>query len=62
MAKYGDKRDYRKIDIYVDGKYVATTTWSKTLREAKARFFAGDKDIIGIPCVHIDAIQCSFRR
>lgn len=37
---YGDKRDYRKIDIYRKGtkvtppKYIASTTWSKTCREA----------------------------
>jgi uncharacterized protein YabE (DUF348 family) len=27
-----------KIDIYVDGKYVVSTTWAKTNREAKERF------------------------
>lgn len=43
---YGNKRDYRKIDIYTmspsTGKwqYVATTTWAKTCREAVARFKA----------------------
>lgn len=31
---YGDKRDYPKIHIYVNGSYVATTTWAKTCREA----------------------------
>ncbi len=35
---YGDKRDYRKIEIFVNGKYIATTTWSKTCKEAKRRF------------------------
>lgn len=41
---YGDKRDYRKIDIYTqigfsDGyKYQGSTTWSATCREAKERF------------------------
>lgn len=34
--KYGEKRDYRKIDLILDGVYVATTTWSKNLREAKS--------------------------
>lgn len=38
MQKYGDKRDYRKIDIYVKGRYVCTTTWSKTCKEARARY------------------------
>ena len=32
---YGEKRDYKKIDIYVNNTYVASTTWSKTLEEAK---------------------------
>lgn len=41
---YGDKCDHRKIDLYVqigasDGyRYVGTTTWSPTCKEAKARF------------------------
>lgn len=62
---YGDKRDYRKIDIYVarDGhyKYVASTTWAKTLKEAKARYWANmngrDKEHASI---HIDDIKCKF--
>lgn len=37
--KYGEKRDYPKIDIYVKGKYVCTTTWSRTCKEAKERYF-----------------------
>jgi hypothetical protein len=35
---YGDKRDYPKIDIYVDGNYRTSTTWSRTCREAVAVF------------------------
>ena len=35
---YGDKRDFPKIDISVDGEYVATTTWARTCREAVERF------------------------
>src|SRR5208282_75208 len=31
---YGDKRDYPKIEIFVDGKYVATTTWARTIKQA----------------------------
>ena len=44
VPAYGEKRDYRKIDLYVqvgesDGyRYVGTTTWAPTCREAKARF------------------------
>ena len=40
MAKYGDKRDYRKIDLFVRSdilgvrQYVGSTTWSRTCREA----------------------------
>lgn len=33
---YGDKRDYKRIDLILDGRYVATTTWSRTCKEAKA--------------------------
>lgn len=43
---YGDKRDYKKIDIFVDGKYVCTTTWSKTCKDAVKHYhkdFTGDK-------------------
>lgn len=35
---YGDKRDYPKIDIYVDGNYRCSTTWSRTCREAVENF------------------------
>lgn len=41
---YGDKRNYRKIDIYVDGIYQCSTTWSKTCRDAKKRFI--DNNVI----------------
>lgn len=37
MLKYGDKRDYPKIDVYVDGNYVWSTTWCKTCKEAIER-------------------------
>lgn len=40
--KYGDKRDYPKIDLYErrEGRwlYVSSTTWSRTCAEAKARY------------------------
>lgn len=32
---YGEKRDYRKIDLYCMGQYVASTTWAKSLLEAR---------------------------
>jgi len=35
---YGDKRDFPKIDIYVDGNYVCSTTWSRTCKEAVANY------------------------
>ena len=37
--------DYPKIDIYVDGNYVATTTWARTLREAVAQYVAKNRDV-----------------
>lgn len=46
MAQYGNKRDYRKIDLYVYSdalkrkEYVGTTTWSKTCKEARERLAA----------------------
>ena len=35
---YGDKRDYGKIEIYVNMEYKGTTTWARTLVEAAARY------------------------
>ena len=35
---YGDKRDYKKHHISVDGRYVATTTWAKSAKEAEKKF------------------------
>ena len=35
---YGKKRDYKKHHLYVDGKYVATTTWARNAKEAEKRF------------------------
>jgi hypothetical protein len=35
---YGEKRDYKKHHISVNGKYVATTTWAKSAREAEKKF------------------------
>ena len=36
MLSYGDKRNYRKIDLFYDGAYICSTTRSRTCREAKA--------------------------
>jgi hypothetical protein len=38
MYVHGDRRDYDAVDIYVNGKYRCTTTWSRNLTEARARF------------------------
>jgi hypothetical protein len=38
LIVYGDKRDYRRIEIYVNGEYKGTTTWSKTCKEAIDRY------------------------
>lgn len=37
----------RKIEIYVDGKYVATTTWSRTCKGAVAAYKAAHPDVRG---------------
>jgi len=33
-TNYGEKRDYKKIDLFYAGDYFATTTWAKTCKEA----------------------------
>jgi hypothetical protein len=38
VAAYGDKRDYPKIEIFVNGVYKATTTWARTVEEALTRY------------------------
>ena len=35
-----DKRDYPKIDIYVNCTYRCSTNWAKTCKEAVQRFIA----------------------
>ncbi len=44
--KYGDKRDFPKIDIYFMGSYQCSTTWARTLKQAKESFMnkSGLKD------------------
>jgi hypothetical protein len=34
---YGDKRAYAKIDLYVEGNYLCSTTWARTCKEAIER-------------------------
>ena len=36
MLNYGDKRNYRKIDLFYNGAYICSTTWARTCKEAKA--------------------------
>ena len=43
IPKYGEKRDYRKVDIFryrADGlwHYACSTTWARTCREAVEMF------------------------
>lgn len=45
---YGKKRDYRKIDVFVNGRYIASTTWNPTLKDAKAMYTAYAKEILRI--------------
>jgi len=39
-ADYGNlgKRDYPKVDIFVNGVYKASTTWSRTLEIARLAY------------------------
>jgi hypothetical protein len=37
-AAYGDRRDFPKIDIFVSGKYVASTTWASNIKEAIQKY------------------------
>lgn len=39
---YGSKRDYRKIEIFINGRYVRTTTWARTLKQAKEKFIEAE--------------------
>lgn len=52
---YGDKRDYKPIEIYHNGNYVCTTTWSKTLKQAKEKFIESH----GI--VNSNDVKCYFK-
>ena len=42
MLNYGDKRDYRKIDLFYGGAYICSTTWARTCKEAKAVLLGND--------------------
>lgn len=51
--KYGEKRDYKKIDIFVDGDYVCSTTWAKYCKEAIERYI--DSEDLGKYVVDVKA-------
>ena len=46
---YGDKRNYRKIDIIVGGQYCCSTTWAKSLREAVEKFQQANPEVKEMP-------------
>lgn len=48
---YSEKRDYRKIDIFLDGKYQCSTNWAESCREAIA-MFSKRENIIGKVTAH----------
>ena len=58
----GDRKTqfFKKIEIFVDGKYVATTERSKTCKEAKARFLS--VPWVGLGKVNSETVKCSFKR
>ena len=37
---HGDKHDYPKIDLFVDGSYAFTTTWARTIKQAIDQYVA----------------------
>jgi len=52
----GDKKDYKKIDIYVDGKYKSSTNWAKSCAEAKTRYLEKNKDIVP------SSVRCNYSK
>lgn len=46
---YGDKRDYRKIDIIVGGQYRGSTTWAKSLKEAAEKWKEANPNSLELP-------------
>ena len=60
--KFWDKRDYPPIDIFVSNSFVPwnwiykwTTTWSKTLKDAKAQFSRSH-------WVDSSLVKCEFKK
>ena len=46
MKKYNNQTGGYKIDLFMDGKYLCSTDWSKTLKAAKQRY--ADKHFKGV--------------
>ena len=46
-------RKYKKIDLFQDGKYLCSTNWSRTCKEAKIKFENKDMWIAGKGTVKI---------
>jgi len=55
-AAYGDKRDHRKIDILVDGKYKSSTTWANSCKEAKEKYLEEN------PSIDAYSVRCEFSK
>ena len=55
---YGDKRDFKKIDIYYDGKYMGSTNWAKSCKEAVDKYFEQHKDDVE----DISKLKASFSK
>ena len=55
--KHGNKRNYRKINFYdkKTGKYLCSTTWSRTCKEALAVYIKSDPFGIGITPLGVKA-------
>jgi len=51
---YGNKRDFKKIDIFYDGVYVGSTTWAKNPKEAKAAWMI--KNLVASPKL----VKCQY--
>jgi len=47
--EYGDKRDYKVIELYNTdtGRYIASTTWARTLKIAVERCETKRPDLLG---------------
>jgi len=54
QAAYGDKRDFPKIDIFIDGVYDSSTTWAKSCKEAKEQF------LLKYPNYTSEQVRCEF--